>query len=333
MTRGVRGLTRALGAVTCLLTLACGATQSATQPSDAEQVVSSGARAQNPLIGTTCNSRQLWSTTAYPLSKVAGRQFLKEAVRHGVTLPVDVTAKKALLKSTRSAVFWWMIRVLTVEGGRHNSAALPLRGFTTRDGKPLWLVRSGYTAQPSRKGSCYAGLVGGGGVRHVLNLYDGDMFTDDLDAAEQSVVTAAGGTYAHPTNQGWRGATRTTWKAWHNAKNPTATRALQAAYVAARTAAAKIVAATIQQHLLQPAGTRPSGHLLVHCGGGMHRTGMVVGVLDRCINGTAMARIEADYKRHVGWQSAAHPGGFEAQNLDFIQHFPCEMIRPKGQQR
>ena len=283
-------------------------------------------RQLGPLAGTACNARQLWSATAYPMSRVITADLLKTAQRHGASLPDDPQARATLEKAVRSAVFWWTIRSLTVTGQRHNAAALPLSGLKTRDGRALWLVRSGYTANPASVGSCFHGLVHQGGVRHVLNLYDGEMVTADLDDAEAKVVTTTGGTYLHATKGGWRDDMRHAWKAWHDAKDTTRAPELRATYLRSRAAASASVAKLINQTLLRPNGQRPTGHLHVHCGGGMHRTGMVVGVLDRCANGAAMARIAADYKRHVGWRSVAEPGGFEAQNLDFIAHFPCHKL-------
>ncbi len=95
----------------------------------------------------------------------------------------------------------------------------------------------------------------------------------------------------------------------------------------ARKAAQQAVAKIINNNLLRPGGKAPKGNLHVHCGGGMHRTGMVVGVIDRCLNGTPMDRIEADYKRHVGWRSPQTPGGFEKANVAFIRDFDCKLLK------
>ena len=38
-------------------------------------------------------------------------------------------------------------------------------------------------------------LGAGGGVRHALNLYSGEMPTQDLDDAERKTIEEAGGTY------------------------------------------------------------------------------------------------------------------------------------------
>src|SRR5204862_37924 len=41
----------------------------------------------------------------------------------------------------------------------------------------------------------------GGGVRHVINLFDGDIPVDDLVAAEQRAATARGATYRIATDE------------------------------------------------------------------------------------------------------------------------------------
>ena len=53
---------------------------------------------------------------------------------------------------------------------------------------------------------------------------------------------------------------------------------------------------------------------------------MIMGILDHCINRTEPTVIEADYRRHVAWRSDESPGGFEAENLDFIFQFDCGLL-------
>ena len=61
----------------------------------------------------------------------------------------------------------------------------------------------------------------------------------------------------------------------------------------------------------------------------MHRTGMVVGVIDKCVNGTSLQTLEDDYKRHVAWRSSADTGGYEAENVAFIKEFDCSLLKTK----
>ena len=60
----------------------------------------------------------------------------------------------------------------------------------------------------------------------------------------------------------------------------------------------------------------------------MHRTGMILGVLQKVVNEEPMAAVEASYRYHVGFENEEHPGGFETNNLDFIRYFKREYVFP-----
>ena len=70
---------------------------------------------------------------------------------------------------------------------------------------------------------------------------------------------------------------------------------------------------------------------LYHSSGGMHRSGMLFGVLRRCVNGDSMAQIEREYRRHVAYSSEQQPGGFESLNLRFIREFDCRLLKLKSE--
>lgn len=53
---------------------------------------------------------------------------------------------------------------------------------------------------------------------------------------------------------------------------------------------------------------------------------MIVGILQRCLNGASEERVRADYRRHVAWESDREPGGYEPENLDFIFGFDCGLL-------
>ena len=44
------------------------------------------------------------------------------------------------------------------------------------------------------------------------------------------------------------------------------------------------------------------------------------------INGADDGKIVTDYRRHVAWQSAEEPGGYEQDNVDFILGFDCGLL-------
>ncbi len=263
-----------------------------------------------------CNGQRVWSSGLGAEASAATEQAISRLRAAGVTMTDEQL--EAARKPLRKAMMWRLIRSLIVAGDHNNLGVVQLRGLVTDQGRPVTLFRSGLTPSPQSAGSCFASLIGAGGVRHVLNLYAGPMVTGDLEAGEQAALKAAGGRYflarsAPARLRVWRDQLR-------HAKTP-----------ADRKAAMLAVAEIINSEILRPGGGLPKGNIHVHCGGGMHRTGMVVGVVDRCLNGTPTASLAAAYKRHVAWQSDARPGGFEADNLRFIESFDCSLLKlPKA---
>jgi hypothetical protein len=90
------------------------------------------------------------------------------------------------------------------------------------------------------------------------------------------------------------------------------------------------VARIIREHILGSAGGSHRGNLYVHCGGGMHRTGVIMGILEKCINGASLEALEANYRYHAGYQDAEHPGGYEPSTVRFIREFDCQLLSTTG---
>jgi hypothetical protein len=255
-----------------------------------------------------CNDRQVWDPNLVSEVKAGVAETMGVLEANGVKL--DPKQRKKIEGKLFSKTLWGLVRTLLIGGDNNNVAVLALKGVKTSDGRVVTLFRSGFTPDPTAKGSCFKALVDGG-VRHVLNLYGGPMRTADLDAAEKQVVEGAGGTYFLARDAGYElGEWRELLRKKGDVKVP------QAA-----------VATLINDHVLRPGGALPKGDIHVHCGGGMHRTGMVVGIIDRCVNGAAADKVLADYRKHVGWRSQAVPGGFEQGNIDFIQGFDCSVLK------
>jgi hypothetical protein len=178
------------------------------------------------------------------------------------------------------------------------------------------VFRTGITPDPEKAGSCYHSLLGIG-VRHVVNLFDGEIPVADLVAAEARAAQAAGATYHtasdDPAAYGpWRDLLRT------HADDP-----------ASFERASRGVARLIREEILAPGGQPPRGHIYFHCGGGMHRSGMIAGIIERCVNHAPDAEVEAHYRFHVAWRDPAHPGGEEEGNLRFIRRFDCGLLDEK----
>jgi hypothetical protein len=257
-----------------------------------------------------CQADNSWSTTLRGDARFTADQILDELARLGVQLPSDQL--KEARKRIIEAVFWRVILTQIVEGRLHNLGASALPGITLADGRPALLFRTGFSADPGDPGSCVQSLLDAG-VRHIVNLYAGPMPTQGLEEAEKRAVEARGGSYfsarSDPQAGNWR----------EDIRESDGPEARQAAY--------RAVAELIRNHILRPGGAAPRGHVQLHCGGGMHRTGMVVGVIERCLAGLPSQEVAERYKRHVGWRSEAQPGGFEAANLSFIEGFDCALLR------
>ena len=78
--------------------------------------------------------------------------------------------------------------------------------------------------------------------------------------------------------------------------------------------------------LLNPNGEPPKGGILIHCAGGMHRTGMIYGIIRRYVNDDPIDEIVADYKRHVDWKAEGAVGGYEELNVRFIKEFDLSLL-------
>jgi hypothetical protein len=268
-----------------------------------------------------CNRLRHWGSYIKPDSKV-GALDLYAAVAPSLG-PIDEGARQVLSKKLESLLFWRMVRAVIVEGNGNNFGALTLRGRTFVDDKgverPVVVFRTGFTPHPDQADSCFQSLLDAGGVKHVVNLFDGDIPAEDLVAAESKAAVAHNASYHFATDGKdgadsygpWRDTLR---KSWDDVEK--------------RNEAMKSVARLVREQILAPGGAAPRGNIHVHCGGGMHRTGMIVGVVERCINHEPPEAVEAHYKFHVGWQDAQHPGGFEEGNLRFIQSFDCSLLDP-----
>jgi hypothetical protein len=254
-----------------------------------------------------CAPANAWHSTLMEEAKAATDDVLETLDANQIVVPAEQRAVVA--KAIRSDLFWRIVRNLLIGARLENIGGVRLPSVKTASGEPLWVFRSAFTGDPQRPGSCVDTLIAGAGVRHIVNLYAGPMPTADLEAAERAAVTGAGGTYAtlrdDPSAQQWREQAR---------EGEDLRPAMEA------------VASILRDKILRPGGKAPIGHVQVHCGGGMHRTGMVIGVLERCVGGLDSQSVTARYKHHVGWIDATHPGGFEAGNLRLIETFDCTLL-------
>jgi hypothetical protein len=228
-------------------------------------------------------------------------------------------------KQARHHALGYLVRSYFEQARHHNLGAVLLRGHHYLDAQgrahPLIVFRSGLIVGEQGKGEgasrCFRTLIAEGGVRHVFNLYTGTFPFRDLIAAEKQLATRLGATYldANDTGAGnWRQLVEEEKDYRKNIG------------VAMRRLAGLV------RGILRPGGVAPRGNIYFHCGGGMHRSGMVFGLLRRCINGDPLDAIEAEYKRHTGWSSPSSPGGYEALNMQLIREFDCSLLTAPASQ-
>ncbi len=229
---------------------------------------------------------------------------------------LDPGQKKHLIDELEEHIMWAMVRGVLIEGDNNNFGVHVLKGkfWTDVNGKkhPLVIFRTAFTPSPEKKDSCFRSILECANVKHVINLYDGEMELDDLIKAERETSALLGASYVRTAELGyghWRATIR---------ENPNKNEK--------RDIATKNFARLINEQILRPGGEEPKGNILIHCGGGMHRTGMVIGVLQKVINGMSMEEIAKTYSYHVGYRNKGHKGGFEQGNLDFIAEFPAELL-------
>ncbi len=258
-----------------------------------------------------CNNRVVWLPQLHILAKRAAAEIAR------TTLAAPSSVDKAQEKKNTRTILGYFVRLIFEHIGTQNVGAMRLRGmsYTDAQGKshPLVVFRSGVTTDAAKPGSCFRTLLGAGHVRNVVNLYGGHFPFFDFIRTEKEVAQELGASHVNVATSGveWRKALKT-----------------KEGYEKNKAAAAKQVATLIRDRLLRPDGHAPKGNLYLHCGGGMHRSGMVYGILQRCINHAPMTLVESEYKRHTAYQSPEHPGGFETLNLRFIREFDCTLLTP-----
>jgi hypothetical protein len=262
-----------------------------------------------------CNPSVRWTPGLREQAAETAAQILQDLSPASLT----VEQRKRLQDKAAATIFWRLVRLEIVDGDNHNAGVLPLRGFRWRDAsgrsRPLLVFRSAITRIDPGEPSCLGSLLTAGGVRHVVNLYDADRIPiGDLLSREQALSRSCGASYLSPRQASDRyGPWREQLRQGPAGRGPDAT-------------AMADLARLIREQILAPGGQPPRGNVYLHCGGGMHRSGIVIGILERCINGTSMEVVSRRYLWHTAWQGADRPGGAEPGNLAVINAFDCASL-------
>ncbi len=164
---------------------------------------------------------------------------------------------------------------------------------------------------------CLAQLVKEKGVGTIVNLYTGDLIKEDeLALEEQNEFARMGGkTYIHALNfSDQTTAPLTTLLSGESSKQPDSQRS---------TAEMQTRIATLVKMIAVA-----DGNVLIHCVGGIHRTGVVYGILQKCVNKVPFDQIVDDYKTHVGWKlGKASQQLYRPIDVELIRSFSCQEIQ------
>lgn len=243
-------------------------------------------------------------------------RYAKRSVE-GIAKLWEVSPDPAELKRAVRHALGYLVRLHYDQTAPHNLGVTVLRNVHHTDEKglrhPTLLFRSAVISCPGGDCVCFRSLVKHGGVRHVVNLYGGSFPFRDLIEQEKQLASQLQVSYFDAADQPGL-AYRSLVKRPQD-------------YERNRQQAMGNLARLIREQLLRPGGSPPRGNLYVHCGGGMHRSGMLFGAIQRCVNQEPMNRIEAQYKRHTGYRSEKQPGGYEPLNLRFIREFDCSLLK------
>ena len=254
-----------------------------------------------------CNSDVHWGPNLGEYSNTAAEKIAEAW---------EVTLDKPRRKKAARVVLSYMVRVMFQMLKPNNLGVVPLKGKTyTQDGQtyPVLIFRTGLMTDAEQPDSCMRSLIDVARVRHVINLYAGTFPLHDFIATEEKVATQMGASYHNEAKikRPWRDMIEDLEDYEKNQPAP-----MQA------------VADLINTQILRPGGGAPQGNILVHCAGGMHRTGMTYGIIRRCINQDPMEEIEDCYKCHTAFKSADEPAGYEELNVRFIREFDCSLLKP-----
>ncbi len=264
-----------------------------------------------------CNQLVSWGPDLQAQAQEVADQ-IQAQLPHGALATAE--ARSHFHDRVTDILFWRLVRTLIIDAEQHNAGVIALRGYHWTDSSgvrhPVLVFRSAIVNNGGGGPSCSLSLLESGAVRHVVNLYDADKIpVGAIIDREQAMAKSCGATYFSPDEAERR------YGSWRNQlrQAPEAS----ADYRRAMQSLARL----IREQILAPGGQPPQGNIYLHCGGGMHRSGIVMGILDRCINQESLQVVEKRYRFHTAWRSAAEPGGAEAGNLQVIKNFDCQSLR------
>jgi hypothetical protein len=213
----------------------------------------------------------------------------------------------------------WFIRTLLIHGDNNNLGAVVLNDHQWTDeagvSHPLIVFHSATLPFSDREGSCLRSLIERGRVRHLINLYDGNVPLRDQIDTEARVARELGASHvdAGSPELGYRG-----WREIAGDDDATEEDGVEAQ---------RVVARLIREQILRPEGAAPRGNVYFHCAGGMHRSPMLSGILRRCLANQSLAEVREAMQVHSAYVDADNEGGFEPETYEFVRSFDCSLLQ------
>ena len=244
------------------------------------------------------NSNADWSNLAAPAGRI--RAQLIDLLGYQ---PNDKQRGKA-----KHGLIGFFVRELFELKRDDNIGAVVLKGFE----RPVILFRGSTMVGVEEQNSTFRNLIEKGNVTNVANLYAGSFPLHDLIAKEAELCGEYGVAHHDERKQ-------VPMRQWRKLIDD------EELFFENKTKSEEIVSQVIKD-IVMPGGEAPKGNLFLHCGGGMHRTGMIVGIIRRYFNNDSIEEIKADYQRHVAWKSEDDQGGYEDLNVRFIEEFDLSVL-------
>ena len=271
--------------------------------------------------GLACNSHRRWGDTLHDDAESFARDaeaFFEPYVSRRMRRHRDM-----IHDQITEVAMNWFIRTLLINGNLNNLGAVVLNGVQWTDEAgathPLVVFHTGTTPAAEEPNSCVRSLIRDGRVRHVINLYDGNVPLRDLLDSERAVSEEMGASYVDAAGVDLN------YSGWRNiAGNSDATDE-------ERQEAADTVARLIREQILQPDGAAPQGNVYFHCAGGMHRSPLVMGILRRCVAGESMETVEEAMRFHAAYTDEERQGGWEPPIAAFVAEFDCALLQLAGE--
>lgn len=71
---------------------------------------------------------------------------------------------------------------------------------------------------------------------------------------------------------------------------------------------------------------RLDGDVYIHCFGGVHRTGLLFGIMQKCLNQVTVEEVIDEYRCHAGYTSPKQAGSARKFDEDRIRNFNCSYL-------